>query len=90
MKGFTFTQLATILFILIGLVSIIVIVVIMVGQFGDQNTTFSGEMNEQIGNLEQSFNECKSLGGTCFVGGCSGKITLAGDNLCETNEVCCI
>ena len=89
MKGFTFSQLAVILLVLIGLITVIVIAIMVINDYGADSGTLLGELSDQT-QASGVLRSCTSIGGECFYGGC-GSRTNMGKEYCEgEEEYCCV
>lgn len=89
MKGFTFSQLAVIILIMIGLVFTIIIAVTYIQKYGAGTGSIMGNTGGNAQGVENLLGSCESLGGTCIIGGCGGRVKL-GEDLCGTGEECCV
>jgi len=93
MKGFTFSQLAVILLVLIALIALAVIGMRLTTDFQDSG---SGLLDKAEG-VGESFGQCEQIGGKCLIGGCGSKNSL-GEELCNQplgepppyHNYCCI
>ena len=85
-NAFTFSQLAIILLVIIGLVAVITIALVLINKYNDnQILSNSASKSEDAKTIIES---CTSYGGVCQFG-CVGKIDL-GTDFCTGGKNCCI
>ena len=90
MKAFTFSQLAIIIFVLIGLITVIVIAVMVINDYNMDSGTLIDGLTGQTQSSADMIKSCTSIGGECIFGGCGSKIDM-GSEYCENEgETCCV
>jgi hypothetical protein len=89
MRGFTFSQMAVIILVLVGLIVVVIIAAVVITDFARDSGMIGGELEQQTGGAADYLKSCYSRGGTCTLGGCGGKLEVIAE--CENPEhKCCV
>jgi hypothetical protein len=88
MRGFTFSQLAVIVLVLIGLIAVGVLAVMFLTDYASKTGIIGGGIVNQGSGVGQALSDCESRGGACLYA-CGAKMEITA-NCEDENKICCV